>query len=112
NLVERVALLAEDDQVDVATLEDLARQPSAGDARNEIERMARSLLALPDRLGSKLDVIERAVLHHAIEACGGTKRPAARLMGVDRKALERRWDRLGDAPESSKPGSGGKEGKE
>ena len=76
----------------------------------EIDKMARSLLALPDRLGSKLDVIERAILHHAIESCGGNKSAAARLIGVDRKALERRWERLsdapGDAPGSDPPGSG------
>jgi DNA-binding NtrC family response regulator len=99
NVVERIALLAENDVVDVPALEELARLPSAGDARIEIDRMARSLLALPDRLGSKLDVIERAVLHHAIESCGGNKSAAARLIGVDRKALERRWERLSDPPE-------------
>jgi DNA-binding NtrC family response regulator len=106
NVVERIALLAEKDEIDVATLEQLAAPSTMGGARIEIDKLARSLLALPDRLGSKLDVIERAVLHHAIEACGGNKSAAARLIGVDRKALERRWERLSDAPES--PGGGGK----
>jgi DNA-binding NtrC family response regulator len=101
NVVERVALLADDDTIDVPTLEELANPASASDARLEIDRIARSLLALPDRLGSKLDVIERAILHHAIEACGGNKSAAARMIGVDRKALERRWERLSDAPEPS-----------
>jgi DNA-binding NtrC family response regulator len=99
NVIERIALLAEDDVIEPATLEALAQMPTAAVARFEIDRMARSLLALPDRLGSKLDVIERAVLHHAIESCGGNKSAAARLIGVDRKALERRWERLSDAPE-------------
>jgi DNA-binding NtrC family response regulator len=36
-------------------------------------------------------------LHHAIETCAGNKSAAARLVGVDRKALERRWERLSDA---------------
>jgi DNA-binding NtrC family response regulator len=98
NVIERVALLAEDDLVDVPTLEELAYGTSSGNAL-EIDRMARSLLALPDRLGSKLDVIERAVLHHAIESCGGNKSAAARLIGVDRKSLERRWERLSDIPD-------------
>jgi DNA-binding NtrC family response regulator len=106
NVIERVALLAEEDTVDVAALEELANPANAGDARLEIDRIARSLLALPDRLGSKLDVIERAILHHAIEACGGNKSAAARLIGVDRKALERRWERLSDAPEGVHPESG------
>jgi DNA-binding NtrC family response regulator len=55
---------------------------------------------LPERLGSKLRVIERAVLHHAIEACNGNKSAAARMIGVDRKALERRWERIHDEGES------------
>jgi DNA-binding NtrC family response regulator len=99
NVVERVALLAEEDLVDVPALEELAHGSFSGTARMEIDRMARSLLALPDRLGSKLDVIERAVLHHAIESCGGNKSAAARLIGVDRKSLERRWERLSDVPD-------------
>jgi DNA-binding NtrC family response regulator len=98
NVIQRTALLAERDVIDAAILEEIAGPGSGGDARIEIDRMARSLLALPDRVGSKLDVIERAVLHHAIESCGGNKSAAARLIGVDRKALERRWERLGDSP--------------
>jgi len=105
NVIERIALLAESETVDVPTLEELANPRGAGDARLEIDKMARSLLALPDRLGSKLDVIERAILHHAIESCGGNKSAAARLIGVDRKALERRWERLSDAPPDTTPGS-------
>ncbi|MGH7270822.1 MAG: sigma-54-dependent transcriptional regulator [Polyangiaceae bacterium] len=106
NLIERVSLLAESDAIDVDTLSALGGAPNAASARVEIDRMARSLLALPDRLGSKLDVIERAVLHHAIEACGGNKSAAARLIGLDRKALERRWERLSEAPpEGGDPGS-------
>jgi DNA-binding NtrC family response regulator len=96
NVVERVALLSETDLVDVSVLEDLARETS--DATREIDRIARTLLALPQNLGSKLDIIERAILHHAIEVSGGNKSAAARLIGVDRKALERKWERLSDEP--------------
>jgi len=102
NVIERLALLADADLVDVPVLEELAAERPAPDAAAEIDRMARALLALPDRLGSKLRVIERAVLHHAIESCGGNKAAAARLIGVDRKVLERRWDRhLNEEPPSS-----------
>ncbi|WP_437878207.1 sigma-54-dependent transcriptional regulator [Sorangium sp. So ce513] len=103
NVVERLALLADDDLIDVPTLEELARERPVVDATAEIDRLARALLALPERLGSKLRVIERAVLHHAIESCGGNKAAAARLIGVDRKMLERRWDRhTGEEPPSSR----------
>jgi DNA-binding NtrC family response regulator len=102
NVVERLALLADDDLVDVPVLEELAGERPPPDAAAEIDRLARALLALPDRLGSKLRVMERAVLHHAIEACSGNKAAAARLIGVDRKVLERRWDRhTSEEPPSS-----------
>ncbi|MFT3769842.1 MAG: sigma-54 dependent transcriptional regulator [Minicystis sp.] len=92
NVVERLALLADSDVIDAPVLTELAGERPVADAAAEIDRLARALLALPERLGSKLRVIERAVLHHAIESCGGNKAAAARLIGVDRKVLERRWD--------------------
>jgi two-component system response regulator HydG len=101
NCVERLALLCEGDRVDVPDLEDIVGMRSLGISLDEIDQLARSILALPIRLGSKLDVIERAVLHHAIETCSGNKSAAARLIGVDRKALDRKWDRLAETgPES------------
>jgi DNA-binding NtrC family response regulator len=107
NVVERLALLAEDDLVDVRVLETYCEPLGASQSRQEIDRLARALLALPDRLGSKLAVMQRAVLHHAVETCGGNKSAAARMIGVDRKALERRWDRLTEpaADEPEGPGS-------
>jgi DNA-binding NtrC family response regulator len=105
NLIERLVLLAEDDFIDVPALELLCGPVSASQAINEIDRLARSLLALPDRLGSKLAVMERAVLHHAIETCGGNKSAAARMIGVDRRALERKWERLGEPGDGDDSGS-------
>jgi DNA-binding NtrC family response regulator len=96
NVVERLALLSESESIEVKTLEELARERYNVQADQEIDRLARVILSLPDKLGSKLHVIERAVLHHAIEACGGNKSAAARLIGVDRKSLERKWERLSD----------------
>lgn len=92
NAVDRLALLAEDSSVDAAAVEEIVGEGSRLET-DEIEKMARMILALPARLGSKLDVIERAVLHHAVETCSGNKSAAARMVGVDRKAFERRWVR-------------------
>jgi len=94
--VSRLALLADEDVIDADVLERYVRDVPSKDVAAEVDRIARALLSLPERLGSKLAVIERAVLHHAIEACGGNKSAAARLVGVHRKALERRWERLTD----------------
>jgi two-component system response regulator HydG len=99
NAVERLALLSDSDLIDVAVLEDLIGGQLSDNAR-EVDRMARAILALPSRIGSKLDIIERAVLHHAVEMCSGNKSAAARLLGVNRKSLERKLDRFSDPPET------------
>jgi DNA-binding NtrC family response regulator len=96
NVVERVTLLAEQDDIDLLSLRELVDDDGSR-ATREIDKMAKAILALPLRVGSKLEFVERAVLHHAIETCAGNKSAAARLVGVDRKALERRWGRLSDA---------------
>jgi DNA-binding NtrC family response regulator len=105
NAIQRIALLAEEDVVDAAAVDELVPDRAREDVAREIDRLARALLALPERVGSKLHVIERAVLHHAIETCGGNKSAAARMIGVDRKSLERKWDRQGRSGESEVPGS-------
>lgn len=98
NAVERLALLSDSDTIDVAVLEDLIGGQLSDGAR-EVDRMARAILALPARIGSKLDLIERAVLHHAVEMCSGNKSAAARLLGVNRKSLERKLDRFSEPPD-------------
>jgi two-component system response regulator HydG len=103
NAIARLSLLAESDEIDVSTLQDLVGDNATGSAA-EVFKIARAILALPERLGSKLELVERAVLHHAIESCGGNKSAAARLVGVHRKHLERKWDRLSArAPEEDDP---------
>ncbi len=98
NGIERVALLAESDQIDAATLRDLIGDRLSNKA-TEVDKIARAILALPEKLGlSKLDLVERAVLHHAIESCDGNKSAAARLVGVHRKSLERKWERFSSTP--------------
>ncbi|MBI5538310.1 MAG: sigma-54-dependent Fis family transcriptional regulator [Deltaproteobacteria bacterium] len=100
NLVERIALLAGTDRVSVPDLEELSGSHGQNTS-SEVDRLARALLALPDDLGSRLRVMERAVLQHAVETCGGNKSAAARLIGIDRKALERRWERMNDGASGS-----------
>ena len=71
NVIERLVLLADDDSSTCPRSRSSLGARPRRDADAEIDRLARALLALPERLGSKLRVMERAVLHHAIEACGG-----------------------------------------
>jgi DNA-binding NtrC family response regulator len=95
NTVERLALLSDSTDIDVPLLREIVGDDSDR-ATVEIENLAKAILALPSRFGSKLDVVERAVLHQAVEVCSGNKSAAARLIGLDRKALERKWERLSD----------------
>jgi len=77
-----------------ATLDELAdllsRGPGGGRA---LEDLAKAVIALPTE-GSKLGAAERAVVLHALHSAGGNVSAAARLLGVDRKALERRVRRI------------------
>ncbi len=95
NLVERLNLLAERDQIDVETLAGLVEVDATRTAR-EVEKIVQAILTLPMHTGSKLDFIERAVLHHAIETSAGNKSAAARMVGVNRRALDRRLRRIAE----------------
>jgi ActR/RegA family two-component response regulator len=53
------------------------------------EQLAEMILALPEK-GSKLDAVQRVVVLHALEVSGGNVSAAARLLGMERKALERK----------------------
>jgi transcriptional regulator with XRE-family HTH domain len=60
-----------------------------------LDRIARFVISeLPDSVGDKLDVVESTVVRHAMFVSGGNKSAAARLLGLERKALVRRWDRI------------------
>jgi DNA-binding NtrC family response regulator len=98
NAIERVSLLTDEEEIDAATLSEIVGERY--DAKvHVLDRIAEAILALPKRLGtSKLDVVERAVLHHAVESCGGNKSAAARLVGVNRKSLERKIERFSALP--------------
>ncbi len=52
NCVERLVLLADDDRVDAAVLAEICVERPVADAATEIDRIARALLALPEKLGS------------------------------------------------------------
>jgi len=100
NLVDRVALLSTELDITAATLEAFAGSPSGTFAVGDIQRIATRVHALPGALGNKLDAIERAVLAETLRGTSYNKSEAARLLGMDRKALERRLHRLGIVEES------------
>ena len=58
-------------------------------AEEILSSIAKKVMALPVP-GSKLDAVQRAVVTHALAESGGNVSAAARLLGVERKALERK----------------------
>ena len=54
-----------------------------------VQHLARQAVHTDIR-GSKLDEVERAIVAHAYETTHGNVSAAARLLGIERKAMERR----------------------
>jgi DNA-binding NtrC family response regulator len=98
NLVDRLVLLAERDLIDVKTLLEVT-DPKEGSRGGEFDlrEMAKLVLAMANQTGSKLDLVERALLEQALTVTGGNKSEAARLVGIDRKTFERHCERLAAA---------------
>ena len=95
NVMERLALLCDSDEVTIHSLLDVAqpRQGGAGhEGEREIDRLARLILASSGSEGdNKLERMERTLVRIAMELSGHNQTRAAKLLGVDRKALERRY---------------------
>jgi DNA-binding NtrC family response regulator len=100
NSILRVSLLADTPKVNAAVLERLVGEDIRPEL-TEIDRLAEEVLALPDRVGNKLDAVERAVLSKAMDAAGGNKTGAARLLQMERKAVDRRLLKFGEGNEKS-----------
>jgi len=92
NVVRRLSIMSEHEQIDLA---DLA--PSAFPlplASAAIDTLVDQVLASADDGGSRYRAVERAMLRRALDLSNGNKSAAARLLGLERKALTRRWARL------------------
>jgi transcriptional regulator with XRE-family HTH domain len=67
----------------------------AAPVTERLDKIARVVLSeLPDGMGDKLDAVERAIVMHAMTITRGNKSAAARLLGVERKSLVRKWARI------------------
>jgi len=84
--------------VSVSVLGELVHALSATERRSRradrasaasLDGFVRFILA-EDARGSKLELVERAIVAEALSASGGNQSAAARLLGVNRKALVRR----------------------
>jgi DNA-binding NtrC family response regulator len=94
NLIDRLAVFAEHDVITPAELERLPgkrQPPSPASGESDLQSVVRGLLRMP--LGNKLEAVERALVDEALTLAEGNKSAAARLLGVHRKAIERRTAR-------------------
>jgi transcriptional regulator with XRE-family HTH domain len=62
-------------------------------SRPGLAEIAHAIVALPDAIGSKIDIVEAATVLVALTACQKNQSAAARLLGMDRKAFVRRLSR-------------------
>lgn len=73
-----------------ATLDELATILSGRSAVvPSTDQLAEMIIALPEK-GSKLDAVQRVVVLHALAVTNGNVSAAARLLGMERKSLERK----------------------
>ena len=92
SLVERTVSLTKDPIVGTDTLRRLlAPEPMEAAINDSLQSLAGRLLQLPVR--NKLAAVEEALLATALEACDGNKSAAARMLGLHRKAVERKLEK-------------------
>jgi len=60
--------------------------------------VAHSTAEIPNDVRVTLDEIRRRHVVHVLDACGGNRSEAAKILGVDRKTLYRRLRRWGISP--------------
>lgn len=110
NLVERAMIQTREQGSDGVISSEVIRglcapQPIDGAIENSLVSLAERLLDLP--IGNKLAAVEAALLESAMRASRGNKSAAARLLGLHRKAVERKLEkyevRLGPPPLRSLP---------
>jgi DNA-binding NtrC family response regulator len=91
--IERLLPLAAE-KLKHATFEELATILSGkATVVPSTDQLAEMILALPPESGSKLERIQTAVVMHAVSTSGGNVSAAARLLGMGRSELRRKFAR-------------------
>ena len=97
NVVDRAAVMAEEPLIDRFGLDQLFPvEPVEQATTGSLDQIAGLLLELPVR--NKLAAFEAAVLERAMRTSGGNKSAAARMLGLHRKAVERKVGKYGVPP--------------
>jgi DNA-binding NtrC family response regulator len=91
NILERASVLAGHPVVDASQLAEL--DDANGSADEELSSTARTIVSMPGSLLEKLESLGRMAIDEALRATDGNTNEAARLLQIDRRALERRRQR-------------------
>jgi DNA-binding NtrC family response regulator len=96
NFVDRIEVFATETTITPAVLASATRQQKASEAKGRpINELARAVLSLPEGI-DKLRMMEQALIDEALRLSDGNRTAASRMLGVHRKVVSRRADRLGD----------------
>jgi DNA-binding NtrC family response regulator len=102
NLIDRLAVFSEAEIVSPELLRGFLTSDGplgrAGDRMDWIESLLEAVLRLS--VDNKLEAVTDALIAHAMGVCRGNKSAAARLLGVHRKAIERRTEKVSRAKPS------------
>jgi len=94
NVLRRLSILSESEEIDLPELEEIVSDRAAPTTLGSFDALVDALLAAPDVGPSKYHAIERALLRRALDLSNGNHSAAARMLGMERRALTRRWERL------------------
>jgi tetratricopeptide (TPR) repeat protein len=86
NLVDRVSVLVDGDFIDAEALQPFLSEAEQA-PQNGLDEVVDRLLTLEGE--NKISVVEHLLIDKALRDCGGNKTAAARLLGVNRKVIER-----------------------
>lgn len=87
NVIERAVVLCKNDVIDVADLPAPIREASQD--RGEIRRQGRTIV-IP--IGTRLDEVERVMIHETLEETEGDKTLAAQLLGIAARTIYRKLE--------------------
>ncbi|MBI1804839.1 MAG: sigma 54-interacting transcriptional regulator [Ignavibacteriae bacterium] len=93
NTVERLSLLVQEEEISPAHLEAI-NLVSAFDDGSVLERALQLYIQTHEGTSDVLEACERSLVRLALHKVGGNVSEAARLLGIDRKALERRREKF------------------
>jgi DNA-binding NtrC family response regulator len=96
NLIDRLAVFAPEGPITADVIAELGATRRADSRDGVLSELARDIILSEPVIGmNKLQRVEGALIDEALRLADGNKSKAARLLGVHRKVVERRLERVG-----------------